>query len=604
MIILILVLMLNTLISVCFADFQNLEKKSIHASPTWKALLHYKNKKFFHKDKNFLLSYGSPDLLEELNLTINLFVKDPLAKCRFPARYIFLQRHLKERKLQNAGGSFKECKGFSTYLKKAPARNIQLVYAAQNILSSTSMMGHSFLKLSGKNDIGDEVSHSVNYFARIKTHNPLWLVSTSLFLGMEGVVFFKPYQKIIDRYRIEEKRNVWEIDLNLEPFKRTLIHYHIWELKNTKTDYFFIGYNCATFTHFLLALGHSKKIENGHWWITPGDVIKDAYAFGMINYTDLIASDHWLVKNFFPEIKEVKLEDIKKAFDKRTFKYIYSSKHFSEKEKLMALKILQGLNNIRYNEKKISQIDYEKFGKELINYEKKRPLILNLSKFTNPYKTPQDTQFSMSFIGGKDNKLGINFLYASTKLRDDNRQFLSERQLKLADFKLLYNFKDKKIELDTLTFFEALSLVPYDPLTKGLSFNVKTGIHKHYNSNLRPNLSFDVELASGLNFRLAKDIDLYAMLGLGTAISKDFYYLYMFPTFGMVIREVFDMKSLFNVRLDNNFLNDKSKILTLSFEQSFHLNPSHTLSLKIDSLKELEQNMQEVSFEFSHIYYF
>ena len=144
MIKLILVLMLNTFISDCIADFQSLDQKSIHALPTWKALLHYKNKKFFHRDKKFLLSYSSPDLLKELNLTINLFIKDPLAKCRFPARYIFLKSHLEDKKLQSAAVLFKECKGFSTYLKKAPARDIQLVYAAQNILSSTSMMGDSF----------------------------------------------------------------------------------------------------------------------------------------------------------------------------------------------------------------------------------------------------------------------------------------------------------------------------------------------------------------------------------------------------------------------------------------------------------------------------
>ena len=102
------------------------------------------------------LTINSPKPLLKINNqtllgnTINLFSKDPSAKCRFPARYIFLKSHLKEKKLQNVEVSFKECKGFNTYLKKAPARDIQLVYAAQNILSSTSMMGHSFLKLFPK----------------------------------------------------------------------------------------------------------------------------------------------------------------------------------------------------------------------------------------------------------------------------------------------------------------------------------------------------------------------------------------------------------------------------------------------------------------------
>ena len=84
--------------------------------------------------------------------------------------------------------------------------------------------------------------------------------------------------------------------LNLDKFSKSLIHLHIWELKDTKTNYFFVDYNCTTFTHFLLSVGESKLLNHDHLWITPGDVIKDGLNSGLIKNTQLTPSDHWSIK--------------------------------------------------------------------------------------------------------------------------------------------------------------------------------------------------------------------------------------------------------------------------------------------------------------------
>ena len=101
--------------------------------------------------------------------------------------YIFLKFFFKEKKVVHKEKFFKECKKLNFFLVNAPADEIKLIYASQNILSSTSMMGHAFITISGKNQKGESVSHALSYFGKIKKNNPFWLISTTNFVWKAGI---------------------------------------------------------------------------------------------------------------------------------------------------------------------------------------------------------------------------------------------------------------------------------------------------------------------------------------------------------------------------------------------------------------------------------
>jgi len=184
----------------------------------WKALLHYDNGLKIN-DKKYILSKKF-SLKNELDATIKSFYdKEEKYKdinnhpqCRFPARFLFITHELN---ITTNEFPKIECRDFQTYKDKAPSDNISLIYVSEKVNNPSSMMGHTFLKYSGKNDKGREVEHAITFYTIIDTPNPLVLIYQNLIPGMKGMFALQPYQSIIKQYTQIENRNVWEYRLKL-----------------------------------------------------------------------------------------------------------------------------------------------------------------------------------------------------------------------------------------------------------------------------------------------------------------------------------------------------------------------------------------------------
>jgi hypothetical protein len=74
------------------------------------------------------------------------------------------------------------------------------------------MMGHTFFKLSGKND-NQKVENSVSFFTVINSLNIPMLILDSTIFGMKGYFILSPYKKQISTYINKEERNIWEYKL-------------------------------------------------------------------------------------------------------------------------------------------------------------------------------------------------------------------------------------------------------------------------------------------------------------------------------------------------------------------------------------------------------
>jgi hypothetical protein len=174
--------------------------------PTWKALLHHARGRCFVDDPTYYLAQSECSPTEELESLVNaLFGSDETLRqdvaCRFPARIAFISERLATRGVKAPKAS---CPEFEEYLVRAPADSISLVFAAENITHPMSMMGHVFLKFSGKSSSGSIVQHAASFFTRISTLNVPAIVLDGLFLGMPAFFALAPYSEQIHGYRAVE----------------------------------------------------------------------------------------------------------------------------------------------------------------------------------------------------------------------------------------------------------------------------------------------------------------------------------------------------------------------------------------------------------------
>jgi hypothetical protein len=295
-------------------------EKNLHKSYIWKSLLHATNDKLNIKDPNFILSGDDFSLENELVKTIQSFFdvpndsfKHPI--CRFPARFFWIKSELG---LNDSIFPHIRCPEFEEYLNRAPAQKIYLVFVSENVSQPSSMMGHVFLKLSGYDYKSNHVEHAVSFYTIIDTINIPLLLFKSTVTGMNGFFSLLPYSEQVKRYLEVEDRNVWEYELDLSEKNKMLIYYHIWELKDLQMKYFFTGYNCATVIYDILSLSSENFLKNNNrLWITPKDVVKEAYRNNLIVGTKLIPSDKWNIRMLSEALDSDSIDYIYNLFKKK-----------------------------------------------------------------------------------------------------------------------------------------------------------------------------------------------------------------------------------------------------------------------------------------------
>ncbi|WP_419673687.1 DUF4105 domain-containing protein [Aliarcobacter butzleri] len=151
----------------------------------------------------------------------------------------------------------------------------------------------------------------MSFYTTINTINLFELFYENFISGMEGTFVLRPYKETLDRYIKDEKRNVWEYELNLNSYQQKLLSYHIWELKDVDMKYFFTKYNCSTVLFYTLSLVNPKIYNDEKLWVTPLDITKYLYKYDLIKSSQLIASDGWmnrmLKENFDQNNTEIKV---------------------------------------------------------------------------------------------------------------------------------------------------------------------------------------------------------------------------------------------------------------------------------------------------------
>lgn len=542
-------------------------------SPVWSALLHAENGSPNITDPDFLLSLPSFSLLSELQQTINfLYLGERGNVCRFPARYLWLRQQLSAPYLP-----LDACQNVIEFRQKAPIEHIALVFASERISQPASMLGHAFLKFSGKNDSGQEVSHAISFYTDADTLNLPKLLFDSLIIGKKGYFSLSPYQEMQQRYVDEEQRNIWEYQLTLDRFQMELIRLHILELKQSHLTYFFQKYNCATVINYILALSGKRMQENG-WWVTPKELIKNADHAGLIGETVAITPSRWMVRALADQVpiekRNLIVRQVKKGIAASYLDHSGSESAFTQLELARAYNqyaYLSGeLDKNRWieNDRTFAAVKDDYFPS----------MSLNTSDQYNPRYTPGENQISISAQNAYGlPALALTALPISHTLSDDNRNYAGESSLQLFATTLLLPMSGGRPMLDQLTFFDMESLMPYDEITGGSSSHFRIAVEPQLNSQLDVNHVFETSGSFGLTKRFAQDVDIYSMGGGGVGYTGVSGFIYTTFEAGMIMREVWDMKSWLSLTRINSQVDSGTHYCKLALVQSKFIDSTHSL---------------------------
>jgi len=223
----------------------------------WQVLLHYRRTwlggvESMQDDPGFFLdSQGKTDPQKELAATLAQFFSDDLvgrskqpAQCAFVARYHWLKDKLQfdDRRLPPM-----VCERFTKWFEEFNAEAISLIFPTGFMNNPSSMFGHTFLRVDGKDQTPQTriLAYTINYAAQLPPDAGIEYAFKGVVGSYQGYFSTIPYYLKVQEYRDIDNRDIWEYRLNLTERQVIRLLMHTWELGNAYFDYYFFGENCA-----------------------------------------------------------------------------------------------------------------------------------------------------------------------------------------------------------------------------------------------------------------------------------------------------------------------------------------------------------------------
>lgn len=258
--------------------------QDLSAAPQWQALLHFDGGRSRVDAQGFFLHPdGRSDAQLELSATVQAMLANAKVRCKFPARFRFLQQHV----AQLAGLQLPVCEQYQSWRDRLQPESASLVFASAYLGNPSSMFGHSFLRLDrGASPL---LAWAVNFAAQ--TQDPLgfkfaWKGATGGYPGRFGLA---PYYDKITEYAQLEQRDLWEYPLRLSVAELDFLLAHLWEMRESWFDYFFFQENCSFQLLALLQVVKPNLNLTGGFGLfaAPIDTLRRLRRF------DLLATPKW-----------------------------------------------------------------------------------------------------------------------------------------------------------------------------------------------------------------------------------------------------------------------------------------------------------------------
>lgn len=276
----------STIAALLAAAVARIDRERIYRERAWLTLLHYRNRRGqlrsdADSSKFFLAAHGATDARDELHAAVIMFTDRPELRCRFPARFTWLQQRLG---LWPDYAVLEHCPALRDWYAGLAAPALSIHFAAAYLDSPSSMFGHTFLRFhtAGAPAL---LTPTVNYAANTAQRGgDLDFVVRGLFGGFPGTADQLPYFRRLRIYADNEGRDIWEYRLNLDAAAIDRLLLHLWEVKDEVFDYYFLDENCAYRTLALLAAARPELdlLADHDAVVVPIDTIRTLQRHGLI----------------------------------------------------------------------------------------------------------------------------------------------------------------------------------------------------------------------------------------------------------------------------------------------------------------------------------
>ncbi len=569
--------------------------------PTWQALTHSQGDKTLLGSSSIILSGDEFDPERELTETVVLLFSDSRnpRQCGFPARNAWLAQQL-----DIPPASLEHCEDLQEFLRKAPADDISLVYASENISQPSSMMGHILVKISGDDATGQYREHAVSFFTDVNGINFPKIIYDSVIAGKRGYFALTPYGEKARAYLANEQRNIWEYNLSLGQTERELVRLHIWELKDANPSYYFDSYNCATLTHFLVAIAAPGMLKRSSYLMSPLDVVKNVQSQGVIDEVIVTPSNKSQIRMISAELPDNINRAIKSSVQNGQVELLPHVE--SAKQQFLIESLASSYNEFLFERAEIESSRWQAYQTRLdsMGTGRQEDYALDLSGYKNPLKAPKDGQLYIGIehlVSGTYLKIGG--LPISHTLIDDNQQFFSETELRVGDLSVLIGLEDGDIELNELQIYSAESYLPLNYYTGGLSGKFRFGIEQQFDANLNRRTAGNVAGALGYTYEPLRQVALFAVVNAGLGYVRDDHaYLYAGPEVGMIVNEKFNMKTVFRLSKTFNQVNSSGNYVRFAMDHAVRINDTYTLTGNLNYLSGNDRDDLELGVTLKYLF--
>lgn len=565
-------------------------KLTQEARLVWRSLLHQYNGESLITDERFLLEKHYVAAEQSVSATLTRFQQDPQIICQFPARYVFIQRYLPSVDLPG----FPVCPEYQEFLDKAPAEQISIVFASENIVSPMSMLGHGMLSLSGKNKSGSVVHHSVSFFVEVSSKDPFTMTYETLLSGKAGVFQVAPLSHYYEYYNKREERNVWRYELALTREERALLQAHMWELKAVDIPYYFDTHNCATLSFDILKVIR-PNMERASW-LSPSDLVKAANKSALIGRIDITPSDQWRYRM----MRDVSPSKVNKNVDEWVSTGQLSKASDANSQYLQVEQAKAALGVMLFDEQ-IGEADYLKKRESLDSSIEKSDRQLNLSDYKSPLKAPNDSQIGMGLRMEKDSPwVTFRWLPIGHGLEDNNHQYFSENELKLGELEVKYSPQKQISRVHRFQLYSAKVLTPRESLVGGISGGLGFGWEPVYDDELNALGAWNLEGGIGAAKNLTKDINAYGLMNLGVFHQSVLGARgYLEPEVGVFVNEIWDMKSWLSY--SQRYISDMKDQSHIKFTQSLYQSDK-TILLSVEQVTSGSRSYHQYELAWKYLY--
>ena len=460
---------------------KNLNLSQRHA---WQRLLHInKSGESYVDDKKFFLhADGKSSPRSELFSTIEQLLVEPDVQCQFPQRSRWISQQLPG---FSQALPVVTCDDYMVWRERLNAHSVTLVLAASFLNSPSSMYGHTFLRFDKKgNERGRNLtSYAVNFGAVMGNDAGIMYAYNGLFGGYPGYFSDGPYFEKVKEYSRFDNRDVWEYQLNLTPKETDVLLAHLWELNNTRFDYYFFDENCSFRLLELLEVAREGTSLTTHFdvYAAPLDTVRVTKQAGLIEKAVFRPSNR---SKFVFNIEQLSGSEQQLALSLAEDRTVWDGEAVQTLSGKTRYKVAEvAYQHLRYQNNRRSR-NQQMADQSFFLLQKMRELSVHAQEelVTAPVQPEKghDTR-AWTFTGGHDEATfaDIEFRSAYHDLLDNALAYPRATELVMAGIKLRLR-EDEKLKIQNIDIVNITSLNPRSRFFKPLSWRIDSALERQW----------------------------------------------------------------------------------------------------------------------------